>query len=203
MSYLMNISSFLLYNSNLQLSIIPIKIVYLHKCAALILSNCMSKIVEFLSYTQKAHPKKALECASENIVLNSSLRILLCLKVSKSVLAGKIYSALVVDLHYLNNDLVANGNDVLDLFNSLLVKLGDVNKSVLAGSNLDKCTEVHELYYLTTVDSADLGIVCNGVNDLESLACVVDINTADEYVAVVIDIYLYQSAEIFWITFPP
>ena len=58
-----------------------------------------------------------------NFIISSSLSVLLSFKISKSIASGQIDPALIIDLHYLNYDLIAYGNNVLYLFNSLLVKL--------------------------------------------------------------------------------
>ena len=119
--------------------------------------------------------------------------LFLCFDVCESVLAGEVDSTLTVYLRYLDYYLVANGYDVLYLLNTLLVKLGDVNEAVHTWYYLYECAEFHDAYYLAAVDSAYLGAVSNCVNYLESLACVLTVDSADEYVALVVDVYLYVA----------
>ncbi len=65
-----------------------------------------------------------------------------------------------------------------------------MNKTVLAGSYLNKCTEIHYANDLALVDRTNLWIVCNGLNDLKSLFSVIKINARNEYVSVVVDVNL-------------
>ena len=63
-------------------------------------------------------------------------------------------------------------------------------QTVLAGSDLNECTKVHYSYYLALVDSTYLRIICDSVDYLERLICVISINTADKYISVIADIDL-------------
>lgn len=96
-----------------------------------------------------SHKKR--EAFTSLFILLSAV-VLLCsslsLNVSESVLAGQVNSALLVDFHYLNDYLVAYGNNILNLLNTAVLKLGNVNHAVLAGSNFNKCAEVHDTNYL-------------------------------------------------------
>ena len=62
----------------------------------------------------------------------------------KSVAAGEVKSALVVDFNDLNKYAVAYVDNVLNLVNTLYVKAADVNKSLFTGSYLDERTEAHK-----------------------------------------------------------
>ena len=51
------------------------------------------------------------------IVLNNST-----VNFNQSVTAGKVNSSLIVNLGYLNENLIANGNHIFNLFNTLNIK---------------------------------------------------------------------------------
>ena len=62
-----------------------------------------------------------------------------------------------------------------------------MNKSVHSGNYLNESTELHESYYLSTIDSSYLRTICDRINYLESLSCILTINSADEYISVVVE----------------
>ena len=62
--------------------------------------------------------------------------------------------------------------------------------AVLAGSDLYECAEVHDTNYLALVDRADLRRVNDGGDYLNAGVSLVKVKTADEYVAVVVDVDL-------------
>ena len=102
------------------------------------------------------------------------------LDLDKSVSAGEVESALVVYLANLDYDLVADSNDILNTVNVLDIKMADVYKTLFAGSDLNECAEVHQAGNNTLVDSADLGIVRDGLNHIESALRIVNVDSGDE-----------------------
>lgn len=102
------------------------------------------------------------------------------LDLDKSVSAGEVESALVVYLANLDYDLVADSNDILNTVNVLDIKVADVDKTLFAGSDLNECAEVHQAGNNTLVDSADLGIVRDGLNHIESTLRIVNVDSGDE-----------------------
>lgn len=96
----------------------------------------------------------ALRGSSDRVVLGNK-----SLDLDESVSAGEVESALVVYLANLDYDLVADGNDILNAVNALDIKVADVDKTLLAGSDFNKRAEVHKAGNNALVDSADLGVV--------------------------------------------
>ena len=82
---------------------------------------------------------------------------LLGFDLDESVLAGEVPAALLVDLHELDPDHIADGNDILDLLDALAVELGDVDEAVLARGDLDERAELHQAHNAAIVELADLG----------------------------------------------
>ena len=56
----------------------------------------------------------------------------------KRVFSGKVDSAFFVRAEEFDGYLVADGNNVLHVFNSLCVELGNVNESLFSGSDFNK-----------------------------------------------------------------
>ena len=121
------------------------------------------------------------------------------------ILAGEIDSALVVHAENHNLDFVADGNNVLHFTDTLGVKLGDVDKSLLTGCIFNEAADRNDSRNLTGVDGAWLGILDDCVNDGQSLVRVVLVDCGDKDTAVVLDVDLvaFVSAQIFWMTLPP
>ena len=73
---------------------------------------------------------------------------------------GYVYTALLVNLSYLNFQLIANVDNIFNLLNALLVKLGNVARPFLAWQELYKSAKIHsagnlalvELTYLNFLD---------------------------------------------------
>ena len=68
-----------------------------------------------------------------------------------------------------------------------------MNQTVLTGSDLNKCAEVHKANYLALVDSTDLRIVCDSIDDLDSLLSTIVINARYEYITLIVDVDLYAA----------
>lgn len=108
----------------------------------------------------------------------------------KSIAAREVQPALVILRQHLNDNLVADMNCVLDLLGPLNIKLADVDHALLAGSNFDECAEAHQAGNDALVDSADLGIVGNSLDDGYRSLCVVDIGGGNKDVAVLLNVDL-------------
>ena len=66
------------------------------------------------------------------------------LNLYESVSAGEVQSALVIDFANLDNNLIADSDNILNSLCALDIEVADVDKTLLAGSNLDKRAEVHQ-----------------------------------------------------------
>ena len=104
------------------------------------------------------------------------------------VLAGEVDSALVVHAENHNLDLVANGNDVLDLLDALGVELGNMHESLFAGRVFDEAANWDDARDLAGVDGAGLGVLDDCVDDGQRLVGVVLVDGSDEDAAVVLNI---------------
>ena len=56
----------------------------------------------------------------------------------EGILAGQVDAALLVDVGDHDKDRVADGNDILNVLDAVVVQLGDVDKTLLAGGDLDE-----------------------------------------------------------------
>ena len=64
---------------------------------------------------------------NRSLLLGGLCGSLLGFDLDESVLAGEVPAALLVDLHELDPDHIADGDDILDLLDALAVELGDVD----------------------------------------------------------------------------
>ena len=95
-------------------------------------------------------------------------------------LAGKVYSAAVVDLGDLDPGHVADVENVLDLLGALELKILDVAHAVLARSKLDECADGDDADDLAVVQRADLGLENDVFDGLTCRAACLDILGGDE-----------------------
>jgi len=107
-----------------------------------------------------------------------------------SVLFGEVHSALLVNAEELDLDNVAFADNVLNLLNAEVFELGDVNHTFLTGSKFNESSDRNDLCNLTLVDSADLGLEYDALDDLLSSESAVAVDRGDEYATVVLDIDL-------------
>ena len=76
------------------------------------------------------------------------------------------------------------------MLNAVIVQLGDVNQTLLAGGNLNKGTEVHQAGHAALVDGTDLGILDNGLDGRNSALGIVLIDSRDKDMAVLLNVDL-------------
>ena len=94
-----------------------------------------------------------------------SALLLLCLLGFESqdgVAAAQVDAALLVDVRHLDDDGITHSNNIFHALDTLGVQLGDVDEALLARSDLDESTEVHQTGDLALVDSTDLGVFHDG-----------------------------------------
>lgn len=104
------------------------------------------------------------------------------------VLHGKVDAAHLVDFQDLDDDLVADLQNVLDLVDALLRDLRDVDAALLAGDQLDKAAARDDGDDPALEDLAGLHVVDDRLNDADRLLDHGQVGAADRYAAVVLDI---------------
>ena len=87
-----------------------------------------------------------------------------------------------------------DGNDILNMLNAVIVQLGNVDQTLLAGGDLNKRTEVHQAGHAALVDGTDLGVLDNRLDGRNGALRVVLIDSGDKDVAVLLNIDL--AAEV-------
>ena len=76
----------------------------------------------------------------------------------KSHLAGLLVYLKELDIH-----LVSDLKHILHLVHLLVIQLGNVQQTLLAGQYLHKCTEFQDRHHLTVVNLTYLGNGCDGL----------------------------------------
>ena len=70
----------------------------------------------------------------------------------------QVDSALIVDLHYFDLQLIANLDNILYLLNPMVSQLRNVAQAFFARQDFNKGTELHKTRYLAVVDLTDLDL---------------------------------------------
>ena len=77
----------------------------------------------------------------------------------EGVFSGKVDSAFFVRAEELDRYLIADGNNIFNIFNSLCIELGDMNKTFFSGRDFNNCADRN--------DSCDRAGVAAAFNGLE------------------------------------
>ena len=112
-----------------------------------------------------------------------SALLLLCLLGFESqdgVAAAQVDAALLVDVRHLDDDGITHSNNIFHALDTLGVQLGDVDEALLARSDLDEGTKVHQTGDLALVDGTDLGVFHDGPDGEDGALCVLLVHSGDE-----------------------
>jgi hypothetical protein len=105
----------------------------------------------------------------------------------------QIDSAHAIDVYNHYFELVANADNRLNVWNSVLGKFTDVNHSILARKNLNKCPKWHDSNNSACVLVADLNVLSKSGNCGLRLVSVFAIRRSNNNCAVVLNVDSYTE----------
>ena len=135
-------------------------------------------------------PKRQCPALSRRTLEKSGLLLLGLSDLLQGILAAEVRAALLIEAHELDPRHVADIQNVLDLFNAAVFKLGDVDHAVVARGDLNERADRQDADDLAVVQGADLGDEADVVDHLLGGVARSGIDRSDEDVAVVVDVDL-------------